>query len=364
MIERAVVDAITAAGDEPLAVATVVGARGSAYRRPGARLVFTRDRALAGSVSGGCLEDEIVRSGWWRTERGPVVVTYDGGDDDVRRGTGCDGSIDILIERVGQARIDPLAVLARCVDSQERASLVTVVASSDPRISLGAFAVLRGVTGPTRRTTRRTRGGQLDVMIEDLRPPPHMFVLGTGPDALAVADHGRAIGWRVIVVAPSLRPSLRARFSRADALFAHPTDALGPLTAAIDRADRAAVVVINHDLDRDLACLAQVLASRAEYIGVLGSRQRTEGMLADLQARTDLGVAADPRLHAPAGLALGAETPAEIALSIVAEAQAVLTRAAAGKLRDATGTIHAASEPALTGAVSPVSLRLSGCSAA
>ncbi|HEY4057007.1 MAG TPA: XdhC family protein [Kofleriaceae bacterium] len=375
MIEREVAAAIAMAS-EPLAVATVVGVRGSAYRRPGARMVFSQTEHLAGSVSGGCLEGELARTGWWHTERGPVVVTFDASDDDeVRRGTGCGGSIDILLERVGQRGVDPLAAIARCVSEQRRAVIATVISSTDRRFAIGTYAAIGDRvdgelhpdlaetliadaktalgSGTTRTVTYTTETGELQVLLEALVPPPQLFVMGTGPDAAALADCAHAIGWQVVVVAPSLRPTLRTRFARAE-LVADPLDTIA---ARIDAADRAAVVVINHDLARDTACLDRALASNASYVGALGPRQRTQKMLAEVGRELN-----DARLHAPVGLQLGAETPREIALAIVAEIQCELAHATGAPLRERDTAIHA--ETAQTGAVSSVSLRLTGCSAA
>src|SRR2546430_7070683 len=121
---------------EPYLIATVVAVRGSAYRRPGARMLLTQFRWIAGSVSGGCLEGDISNKGWWRTRDGdPVVVTYDSrvpdgaDDDDVRAafGLGCDGIVEVLLERAGAGgAIDPLELAQECMRTQKRAAVVTV----------------------------------------------------------------------------------------------------------------------------------------------------------------------------------------------------------------------------------------------
>lgn len=378
MIEREVANAIANA-TEPLAVATVVGVRGSAYRRPGARMVFSQMEHLGGSVSGGCLEGELARTGWWHTESGPIVVTFDASDeDDVRRGTGCGGSIDILLERVGQRSVDPLAAISRCVNEQRRAAIATIISSTDRRFSIGTYAAIQDdrvegelhpdlaetliadgraalASGVTRTVTYTTATGEVQILLEALVPPPRLFVLGTGPDAAALAECAHAIGWQVIVVAPSLRPSLRTRFAQAELV----ADSLDAVVARIDATDRAAVVVINHDLERDTACLDRALASQAAYVGALGPRHRTEKMLAEVGRALN-----DARLHAPVGLQLGAETPREIALAIVAEIQCELAHATGTPLRDRNTAIHPTAETTQTGAVTSLSLRLTGCSAA
>jgi xanthine/CO dehydrogenase XdhC/CoxF family maturation factor len=351
------------ANGEAHVIATVVDVRGSAYRRPGARMLVSRDRWVAGSVSGGCLEGDIVHKGFWRAEAGPVVVTYDAThdpdgetDDELRAGLGlgCNGVVDVLLERAGASAIDPLAVLDACVTQQRCAAVATVFRSSGPipvgaRLavtdggvigSLGDEAWTAQIAADSRaalraRTTTVATYGELRVLIEVFVPPPRLHVIGAGHDAVPVVEAARAIGWQVFVCLPHARPAAHERFAHADGfVFGTPAD----IVRSVDASDRAAVVVMNHNYERDRAALAALASSRATYLGVLGPRHRTLRMLAEL-ARPELE--RDPRLHAPVGLALGAETPEEIAVAIVAEIQSVLTRTTADRLRDRPGTIHA-----------------------
>lgn len=146
------------------------------------------------------------------------------------------------------------------------------------------------------------------------------------------------MGWRATVATAHASVTTHERFSAADEVLSGPADAL---RVAVDRCARPLAVVMSHDYERDRACLAALLESHAQYIGVLGPARRTQRMLAELSVSgTLLGDAALARVHAPVGLDLGAETPAEIALAIVAEAQATLTGARAVSLRHHPGPIH------------------------
>jgi xanthine/CO dehydrogenase XdhC/CoxF family maturation factor len=366
VIERAILDAADQLrrSREPFLVATVVAVTGSAYRRPGARMLIAQDRWVAGSVSGGCLEGDVLRRGWWRTETGaPVVVTYDSrvdatADAETLReglGLGCNGVVDVLLERDGRSEVDPFDVLSRCRTTQRRGALVTVFASGDPDIPIGARLAVddsgaaEGALGGatlafTSEAMRAIRTGSTSVhsvgsvraLVEAVVPPPKLFVLGAGHDAVPLVELARTLGWDVVVSAPTLRTALRERFAAADQLVCGAPDELVPM---IDAADRAACVVMNHNYAHDVACLGAVLRSRATYIGALGPRHRTNAILAELGHGIE-----DPRLHAPVGLALGAETPVEIALSISAEIQAVLSSAAATSLRERGDAIHALRE--------------------
>lgn len=370
MIERTIIEAaaeLRKAGEE-LVVATVVAVRGSAYRRPGARMILAKDRWVAGAVSGGCLEGDILKKGWWRTQAGqPVVLTYDStvdpdaDDEEIREGLGlgCNGVVDVMIERDSLAAVDPLGFAAGCMRDQVRGAVVTVFRSTAGRYPVGLRGAVRPdepVTGDASLVERLEReiatalatgessvlalslaGGTVEVLVEAFVPPPRLFVLGTGHDAVPVVDFARTLGWEVIVVGESASTLTRQRFARADLVLFTP---LGDLMAHVDSSDRAAVVIMNHRYDRDVECLDAMLETRAGYLGVLGPRRRTARIL------DELGLADSDvwgRLHAPVGLELGAETPSEIALAIVSEVQATFGRAPATPLREHIGPIHVAS---------------------
>jgi xanthine dehydrogenase accessory factor len=352
---------VSAAGDlqrarEPFLLATVVAVRGSSYRRPGARMLLTRERWIAGSVSGGCLEGDLVKKAWWRTTAGPCVVTYDAATrDDLGwgLGLGCDGAVDVLIERVENREVNPLALLARCLEDQAPAAIATVIGGAtlgrrvtarlDGTIesdveSLALTRELRtqceGALAAHEARAASWTNGNVTALVEAVRPPPRLFVLGAGHDAVPVVAIARAAGWEPIVWEPSARFATRERFAGAAVTLAGP---LAELTARIDASDRAFAVVMAHDYARDRAALDALLATRALYVGMLGPRRRTERMLCELDRF------GDPRIHAPVGLALGAESPQAIALAIVAEAQSVLGNADGASLRDHPGSIHSAS---------------------
>jgi xanthine/CO dehydrogenase XdhC/CoxF family maturation factor len=356
---------------EAFLVATVVHVRGSAYRRPGARMVLGRDRWVAGSVSGGCLERDLVKRAWWLTRGGePVVVTYDARDRDDGGwgfGLGCDGAVDVLIEAGGApGRVDPLAFFERCRASQRRGAIATVFSSEHPAVRPGTRVAVTGAAGAAEVEADPTSGAARDALadaaragllreraqvvalcvgdvevhalIEPVRPPLRLYVLGAGHDALPVVELAGRLGWDVVVCEPSSRPGTRARFAAADVvLAATPSEVAGRIAAD----DRAACVVMGHDYERDRAYLAAVIATRAEYVGVLGPRRRTLRMLAELGA-----VDVAPRLHMPVGLDLGAESPQEIALAIVAEVLAATSGASGKSLAGRAGAVHANPLPA------------------
>jgi xanthine dehydrogenase accessory factor len=370
-IERQIIDAAARLRRqrEPHLIATVVRVQGSAYRRPGARMLLTQFRWITGSVSGGCLEGDIAKRAWWRTQSGePVVVTYDSrdaadaDDDDIRSafGLGCDGVVEVLLERAGgPGRIDPMAFASECLTTQKRGALVTVIRSRVPEFKVGSRVAVRAgsrvqadaigdevlrtamvadaraalASGESTNRTYSSARGSVDVFIEAVLPPPRLFVFGTGHDVVPVVHFGRTLGWDVTVCADQVRVSTRQRFSQADEILVGSAE---DLAARIDECDRAVAVVMNHNYELDREHLGMLIGTRARYIGVLGPRARTTRMLNELY----LVAQDDPRLHAPVGVRIGAETPHEIALAIVTEVQAVLARVPADSLRDRVGPIH------------------------
>lgn len=330
-------------GESPL-LATVVAVHGSAYRKPGARMIFSEERWLAGSISAGCLERDVVAKGPWRTRDGrPQLVTYDASHEE-RIGTGCDGVIDVLIERAGQAGpCDPLSLIEHCLQHETSAVLITAFRSERAEIPVGAR--LAQLTNGERASTfapgdfsawleaqasdalRSPRGrghvierDGVELLVESIVPPPHVFLFGSAPDALPVVQLAQSVGFTVSVCDDRAQVSTRERFREAD------FHRIGPLeesVAALARVARPAAVTMAHNYDRDLKVLELLVRSRVPYIGLLGARSRSARLLEDLAARGHvLDEATRARLHAPVGLAIGAESPREIALSIVAEIQA------------------------------------------
>jgi xanthine/CO dehydrogenase XdhC/CoxF family maturation factor len=346
-------------GGEPFVSATVVRVLGSSYRRPGARLLVTQDRVIAGSVSGGCLEADIARKAFFKTETEPVALArYDlRVDDDLGWGLGCNGVVDVLLERVEDGR-GPIACLERAIVSQ-RACGRAVTILGDGRVKLGASlemadegaivasdlpADMSGAVASALRqalaegATRASSIDGVEVLLEVVVPPPSLFVFGTSHDALPIVTLGKGLGWDVTVCDAAPRWTTRERFRFANAVrFGEASE----LARAVDVRHRAAAVILSHDYSRDRGYLRALLDSRAEYIGVLGPRRRTERMLTEIASDGWTPPArALNRLHAPVGLDLEADTPAEIALAVVAEIQACMAGASARMLRDKDGPIH------------------------
>ena len=321
---------------------TVVFAEGSTYRRPGARVLILPDDACVGLVSGGCLESDLAeRARAVRTSRAPTRVRYDAtADEDVvwGLGLGCAGVVDVLLEPITRDAPGPCASLARVLETGETEVIATVVEPGE-RLALG-------VPAPAEASARvRERGhpeavtmnGE-EVLVEAILPPARLLILGAGPDVAPVVRGAAALGWDVAVW------DWRPAFARAELL----PDAHEVVCCPIDDAARVlapdpgtAAIVMTHHYLHDRALLGWLLRSSVGYVGVLGPKQRTEDLLADLSGEGFVPSDAErARLHGPAGLDIGADGPEEIALALLGEITAFRAERRGGPLRERKGPIH------------------------
>ncbi len=355
------------AGDV-LAMATVMKVRGSAYRRPGARMLMNADGRTAGMISGGCLENdarerarEVIATGR------PVLVTYDStAPEDIvfGLGLGCNGVLQVLIEplTVGD-ETGLLAFLAACVARRQMGRIATIFQSeniplgarvlrwpdarvtstcTDPAVAATLLGALQ--ENATRRNAIRgivlpdhTSAG---VLIETVAPPLPLTIFGAGDDAIPLAQAAKLLGWHVTVIDARPAYATAERFPSADAVICERPETLGSHSQAVFPPE-AMVMIMTHSFTRDRTLLRTLLPRDLRYIGILGPKSRTQRLLDEL---ADDGVifAVEnlARLHGPAGLDIGAETPEEIAISILGEMQAVLSQRPGGALRERNAPIH------------------------
>ncbi|WP_448571669.1 XdhC family protein, partial [Trichothermofontia sp.] len=357
---------------ERTVLGTIVQTQGSVYRRPGARLLVTATGERVGTISGGCLEADLVeRSRSLLTHGGaPILVRYDttASDDLVfGLGLGCNGVVDVLLEAVDPAaRGNPLPLIRTCLETQAPGVIATVFAVDNvPDVHVGDRVLLppdrlpitaianpivaqRLVTDLTqtlneqqiRIQTYPLAGGSMTVLLEIIRPPTPLLIFGAGDDAIPVVPLAKQVGWQVTVL--DHRPALlsRDRFPLADHWLTYtPTQ---PQTYRARLTSSTVAVVMTHHYPSDLALLKTLLQTPLRYLGVLGPKRRMQQLEHDLATQ---GITLTPeqrqRLYSPIGLDIGAETPAEIALAIVAEIQAVMAGRTGQSLRDRPGAIHA-----------------------
>jgi xanthine/CO dehydrogenase XdhC/CoxF family maturation factor len=286
----------------------------------------------AGSVSGGCLEEDIAARGRRVLASGvPELAVYDtAAENDLVWGTGlgCQGVVRVLLEKIPVVRPRWIGTLTTNLRERRATGLVVDFGGSGP-----AGTRLAEDAPPGAAEALRFR--------ETITPPPALLICGAGDDAQPLARLAQELGWHITVEDPRAALVTRVRFPAADRLQARP---IAEFARDLVAAEPTLAVVMSHRYADDLAYLRALLPRDLSYVGQLGPRSRTDRLLRDLAAEgysfTAAGLA---KLHAPVGLDLGGDTPETVALAIVAEMQAHLTARAAGFLRDRTGPIH---EPA------------------
>lgn len=359
-------------GDQDAVLATVVHVRGSAYRRPGARMLILPDGRRIGSISGGCLEGDVAKKAWWFTADGrPSVRVYDtSSDEDAvwEFGLGCNGEIQVLLERVGtpSARAS-LDFAGTCRESGGGVMAVVIRSTSSSGVSVGdrllysrngevcgnasgLWPSLAAFVNETvsERQSRLVGLDDCEVFLEWIAPPQELVILGAGHDAMPVVSLAKLLGWTVTVADGRPAYATPARFPLADRVVVmKPEDPL----AGVRIHKETAVVMMTHNFAQDEKLLRAILPLRPRYLGLLGPANRADRLFQDLGLRRD-----SFDVHAPVGLDIGASTPEAIALSIISEIQAELAGRPGLKLRHRRDSIHT---PALeAGATNHFSLPL------
>lgn len=337
-------------------LATVVAVEGSSYRKPGARMLIAQDGRRAGTVSGGCLEAEVAQRAWWLTSSGPVVERYStvADDGEMPYGSGCGGVVHILLERRATAH-PHLVALEAAFHAREPLAVATVL--EGPHIGRRAFSGATAELGDSplhalarlaleQRKTIDTTIPFEDAptrVFADYRPArPGLWICGAGDDAKPLLHLARELGWFVAIADGRANLATRERFPAADEVRVLPIDAL-PAAASMHFQPHPtdAAIVMTHSFEQDSHILASLLALdfSLAYLGVLGPQRRTRDLLAEAarmlrrSANDKLIDAWLKQFHAPTGLDLGAETPATVALSILAEVQQAITAATGLPLR-------------------------------
>jgi xanthine dehydrogenase accessory factor len=318
-----------------IAMARVVATRRSAPRPIGSKLIVAETGELAGSVSGGCVESEVVEAAREVLAGGePQLLTY-GISDDLALSVGlpCGGEIDVWVDEPDPELLQQLSDVAR---EERRAVYFVDLEDGTQRLVLDgendvADELIR--SGHSKIVELHGRRVFADV----LGPPPRLFVYGAVDTADALSAAARAIGWRAIVADARARFATPERLPHADEIIVGwPEEAL----AQVAPDHTTAILVLTHDDKFDLPLLIGALASDAFYIGALGSRRnqdrRRERLLEAGVDESEL-----ERISGPAGLDIGAHTPAETALSMLAEIMAVRAGRDGGRLRESSGRIHA-----------------------
>lgn len=352
--------------NEICALATVVKVEGSAYRRPGARMLVSENGQLTGAISGGCLEGDALRKAQAVIfKQAATIVMYDTTDEDDQKfgvGLGCNGIIHVLIEPIDfNDPYNPVKLLELAIARRETAQLLTVFDTDPTALSqVGTIACL--TIDKAIIHSRSTDFNKLKLffykidklsinqqtivnkiehsetifyLLEAITPPIHILLYGAGNDTIPITQLANVLGWEVSVIDGRKSHATAERFPLAKTVVVSPADeALDQLS--IDQ--HTVALLMTHNFEYEATLLEQLLPLPLPYIGILGPKKKSLKLYERLQKK---GIAIpQDKLYGPVGLHIGAEGSEAIALSILSEIMAVLQRKPAGFLRDLEGPIH------------------------
>jgi xanthine dehydrogenase accessory factor len=323
------------AGGEQVGLATVIETWGSAPRQAGARLALTSGGQISGSVSGGCVEGAVIETGGQVLKTGQAQLLHFGVADETawEVGLACGGTLEVFVQpldlevhrRVHEALAadQPLAIVTvvrgpaqmcgrEMLVYQDGEAYGTLGQGLDDAARAAARAALEG--GQPRRHVLAP-SGDLEVFIDVQLPAPTLIVVGGAHITVTLAKLAKVLGYRTIVIDPRKVFGSQERFPQVDQLIqAWPDEAL----AEVELTRSTAIAMLTHDPKIDDPAIRMALNSPAFYVGALGS-QRTQARRRQRLLKGGVSEAQLERLHGPIGLAIGAQTPDEIALAIMGE---------------------------------------------
>lgn len=355
------------ASQQKTALATVIQVEGSSYRRTGARMLVLESGQWIGGISGGCLEgDALKKAQFAMVQNKPTIVTYDTREEDAHQigiGLGCNGLIQVLIAPLKpDDERNPLEILKTCLNDRKANVLLTVnKATGDFQKSLSiadmfrfeteehfletfpnpefAGLILKDVLAAFEHQKSRPfkysdpATGSFELFVEYLPPTTHLVLFGSNYDIYPFVRIAKEVGWKVSVVANPQKLD-KSVFSIADAVVSHKTP-------KIDSDEHTAWILMAHDYKTDFNNLKKAIQTKAPYVGILGPKKRADKMFDELKIE---GIECDKsfleKIHAPIGLDIGATSPEEIAISIIAEIRAFFAKRSGGFLKLRKTPIH------------------------
>ena len=353
------------APNEKAILATVIDVVGSGYRRPGARMLIDENGYSIGTVSGGCLEADVLERAKKVLQTGePTVIKYDTTADEnsvFGLNMGCRGIVRILLESF-ETKSVLAKILRNSFDNRAASFAATLISANDDAPIGGRFFLdahenydfvnlpetlknsaelkksareflARDVSAETRELT--IGENIYEIFYENINPPLNLMIFGAGYDALPLIDFAKEIGWRVTAIDHRAAFANEQRLTEADEIIVSSSE---DLSDDLFADENSAAVIMTHNYERDRNILRRLLRSKCVYVGALGPKPRTERLLEEIGENfSDEELS---KLYAPVGLDIGADTPESIALAIAAEIQTVIRKRRGGFLRDRQGTIY------------------------
>ncbi|TAE56143.1 MAG: XdhC/CoxI family protein [Nostocales cyanobacterium] len=357
---------------ENLFLATVVNVQGSTYRQPGAKMLITESGDVVGTISGGCLENDVIEHTRLMTDEKVKVITYDtNAEEDIiwGFGLGCNGIVDILVESLEPNNlVNPLTFISQCFENQQQGIIATVFKiAGDVNVELGSRLTIdaqeklnsniasenlqQAIIKDTQETLKNQHSsfhkyqfssGEVQVFLEFVQPQINLMIFGAGRDAIPLVEFAKSLGWKVTVFDCRALEVSQERFIIADEVILTRRDIL---SQQVTINNNSLAVVMTHNYFDDLEILKLLIPANIKYLGCLGSKQRIMKLLQDVKSAIgEFNPKNLSHLYAPVGLDIGADTPETIALSIIAEIQSVLKNRTGGFLKNRTKPINQKNE--------------------
>ena len=322
--------------DKPLknVLITVVALEGSSYRKPGVRMLISEDEKMIGAVSGGCVEKEILHRSKSDFRNGKAkVITYDG-----RYRLGCEGILYILIETFFITD----AFYKRFTDAiLHRESLKIETFFTKENEAIGDFGSVftfeNSAPFSYAKKTATTATPDLVSFQQNLTPAFRLLIIGAEHDALKLCEMAALLGWQVDIVTSIKDPKSDHNFPGANSVIGSTAEMFD--FSKIDA--NTGIVIMNHSYSQDLKYVLRLVDKKPAYLGILGASKRRDKMFNELfEYNAEISETFLESIFTPAGLNLGAQTPEEIALSILAEILATIKNKTPNSLKEITGNIH------------------------
>ncbi|MBU3821667.1 XdhC family protein [Flavobacteriaceae bacterium XHP0103] len=311
-------------------LASVVALDGSSYRRPGVRMLIIENGQMVGAVSGGCVEKEILLQSQSVFKSGlSKMMTYDG-----RYRLGCEGVLYILLE-LFQPEDGFESAFSECLQKREAIEIQSRYTKKiGEHLGLGSFVTLNDTDFGL---GNHSNNKELAVFKQVLPACSRLVIIGAEHDAVTLCKYASLTGWEVTIVAGVKEAKTIDNFPGALEFYA-----VTPETMTLKAVDnQTSIILMTHSFANDLRFLVALKDTDPNYIGMLGPSKRREDLLNQLiEYCPDIEDDFLNKIHGPAGIDIGSETPQEIAISIMAEILAVSRNRNTISLSKKTGRIH------------------------
>jgi xanthine/CO dehydrogenase XdhC/CoxF family maturation factor len=316
-------------------LATVVDLDGSSYRKPGVRMLILENDQMIGAVSGGCVEKDILRQSQSVFNDGRSrMMTYDG-----RYRLGCEGILYILLE-IFQPEQNFISSFENCLEERSDFKIRSFYRKEEGAFSgIGTYFDFKNNSFfSSGKNVKPKIDNSTSLFEQDMPPCFKLMIFGAEHDAVQLCQFAALNGWEVTIVSGPLESKDITNFPGASAFYS-----ASPDMVELNKIDKeTAIVLMSHNFANDLKFLVELKDSSPAYIGMLGPAHRREKLLSQLvEYCPDVNERFLDLIHGPAGLNIGAETPQEIAVSILSEILTVIREKQPISLKEKDGGIHA-----------------------